>query len=191
MRITGGEFGGRTLKTLPGELVRPTLDRVRQALFNILGPRLSGAAVLDLFAGSGALGLEALSRGASRAVFVEKDRRAVAVIRENVETLGVVERASVRCMDALKSVASLAALGGPFDVVLIDPPYRVAMQVVGGSKFGEFLESLWSAGVVEPARGLVVLQHDRRAQVADAWRNFRVSDRRDYGETSLAFLVKK
>jgi len=191
MRITGGTYRSRILKTLSGRLVRPTSDRVRQALFNILGERLEGARVLDLFAGTGSLGLEALSRGAAAAVFVDKDRRVVDIIRENVEALGLAEKTRVLCFDLLTSPKRLLSLERPFDVVFCDPPYALAGVVGVGSKLGVLLELLWTEGIVETKTGLVVLEHDRRSIVADLGGAFRVSDRRTYGDTSLTFLVTK
>ena len=190
MRITGGTWRGRRLRTLPGKEVRPTSDKVRQALFNILGARVTDAAVLDLFAGSGSLGLEALSRGAARATFVETGRRALEVIRRNVETLACEGRVTVRRIDLLASPAPLRELDGPFDVVFIDPPYRVTETVDPGSKLGTMLEMLWRDGVAGKG-GLVVLEHDRRATLSEAWRDFRVSDTRTWGDTSVSFFVGK
>jgi 16S rRNA (guanine966-N2)-methyltransferase len=122
-RIIAGEAGGRRLTVPPGEAVRPTSDRVKESLFSALGPgRLVGARVLDLYAGSGALGLEALSRGAVEALFVDRDPAAARAIRANIETLGFDDRA------ALRQTVVTALLSGPrpvepFHLVLLDPPY--------------------------------------------------------------------
>ena len=118
MRVIAGEFGGRRLHTPPGGATRPTADRVREALFSMLSAEVPGARVLDLYAGSGALGIEALSRGAASAVFVENDARAAVTIRRNLETLGL--PGEVRRQDAVRF---LAAAKGPFDLVFCDPPY--------------------------------------------------------------------
>ncbi|KPJ55020.1 MAG: hypothetical protein AMS16_04425, partial [Planctomycetes bacterium DG_58] len=163
MRITGGSRRGRALKTLSGREIRPTSDKVREALFDILGPRVTGAAVLDLFAGSGSLGLEALSRGAERVTFVEKSPRAIAVIRDNVEELGFEDLAAVNRLDLLARPGGLARLDGPFDIVFVDPPYRLTRTVDPASKPGNILEALWTNKVVESPRGLVLLEHDRRS----------------------------
>ena len=120
MRVVAGEFGGRRLAAPPARGTRPTADRVREALFSMLGD-VSGLRVLDLFAGSGALGIEALSRGAASATFVESDPRAAAVIRENLAALGA--EGEVKRQDA---VVFLAAQRGTFDLVLADPPYDSA-----------------------------------------------------------------
>lgn len=116
MRVIAGEFGGRRLHA-PPRGTRPTADRVREALFSMLGD-VTGARTLDLYAGSGALGIEALSRGAASAVFVEIDVGVAVVIRRNLDTLGA--RGDVRRLDALRF---LAAARGPFDLVFCDPPY--------------------------------------------------------------------
>ncbi|HZQ76547.1 MAG TPA: 16S rRNA (guanine(966)-N(2))-methyltransferase RsmD [Acidimicrobiia bacterium] len=122
-RIIAGEAGGRRLAVPPGDKIRPTSDRVKESVFAALGPdRLAGARVLDLYAGTGALGLEALSRGAAEALFVERDAAAARAIRSNIETLGFGDRAVVR------AAAVAAVLAGPapsdgYDLVLLDPPY--------------------------------------------------------------------
>ncbi|MGA7966719.1 MAG: 16S rRNA (guanine(966)-N(2))-methyltransferase RsmD [Gammaproteobacteria bacterium] len=119
LRIVGGVWRSRRLRFPAGPSLRPTPDRVRETLFNWLGPWVEGRRVLDLFAGSGALGLEALSRGAAEAVFVERERPAADALRANIETLGV-DKASVLCTDALRF---LERTESSFDLVFIDPPY--------------------------------------------------------------------
>ena len=121
MRVTSGEFGGRKLVTPPGLTTRPTTDRVRQAVFNSLthGGMLDGAVVADLYAGSGALGIEALSRGAERAIFVERDRSALEALRENIAALGIAERSTIVASDVLAWVPAMRGI----DIAFIDPPY--------------------------------------------------------------------
>jgi 16S rRNA (guanine966-N2)-methyltransferase len=121
MRIVAGEWRGRRIKAPPGDRVRPTADRVREAWMSIVQPRLPGATVIDLFAGSGALGLEALSRGASSAVFVEIGPASLRALGENIDALGAAEAATVRRVDALKFAESLSAYA--FDLAFADPPY--------------------------------------------------------------------
>jgi 16S rRNA (guanine966-N2)-methyltransferase len=124
MRIIAGQFGGRTIRTVSGPGYRPATSKVRQAVFSMLESRgvvWEGARVLDLFAGSGSLGLEALSRGAAEAWFIEKNRRAAEVIRENVEGLGVQRRCRILAKDLFAVIDSKAPRS--FDVVFIDPPY--------------------------------------------------------------------
>jgi len=121
IRIIAGEFGGRRLKTPATDKVRPTADRVREAWFSILQRSLRGARVLDLYAGSGALGLEALSRGATMADFVELHRLALASLKANIKTLHVDDRAVVHKLDALRFAEKLHP--GQYDVAFADPPY--------------------------------------------------------------------
>jgi 16S rRNA (guanine966-N2)-methyltransferase len=122
LRVIAGEFKGRRLKTPKWEGVRPTSDKLRETLFNILAPRVQRARVLDAYAGTGALGLEALSRGAAHVTFVESDRRTAALIEENARMCGVKGRYTVACVDFLawRGVAS-----GSFDLILLDPPYDI------------------------------------------------------------------
>jgi 16S rRNA (guanine966-N2)-methyltransferase len=146
MRVIGGEFRSRLLRSLPGLDVRPTPDRLREALFNVLAPRIDGAVFADVYAGTGAVGIEALSRGAARAIFVEQDRNALAVIRANLKSLELEGRAQI-----LQSRARVALPALRADIVFVDPPYRLereyttALELLG-AKLASF----------------VILQHDVR-----------------------------
>lgn len=120
MRIVSGEFGGRPLKTLDGKTTRPTSDKVRGAIFNMIGPYFDGGRVLDLFAGSGGLSIEAISRGMSAAVLVERDRRAQAIIQENIKMTKAEDQFALFKMEADRAIAQLT---GQFDLVFLDPPY--------------------------------------------------------------------
>lgn len=121
MRIIGGKFRGRTLKTPKGAHIRPTTGLLRSTVFNILQSCIAEARVLDLFAGAGAIGLEALSRGAKSATFVDSDKEAIRIIKENLQTLGLEGR--VMQLDVMKAIDLLAKKGETFDLVYIDPPY--------------------------------------------------------------------
>ena len=120
MRIVSGKYGGRPLKTLDGKTTRPTSDKVRGAIFNMIGPYFEGGRVLDLFAGSGGLSIEAVSRGMESAVLVERDRKAQAIIRENI---GMTKEADKFQLLAMEANQALGQLTGTFDVVFLDPPY--------------------------------------------------------------------
>ena len=150
MRVIAGELGGRRLRTPRGDRTRPTAARVREALFSMLGT-LEGARVLDLFAGSGALGIEALSRGAAAATFVERAPPALAALRANVAELGLGERSEIRAGDALAALRG----GAIYDLVFIDPPYAAAAQLSGA------LSRDLPAVLADGAR--VVSESDRRA----------------------------
>lgn len=160
--------------------VRPTADRVREAIFNILGERTEGARVLDLFAGTGALGLEAISRGASSAVLVESDSRTFAVLRRNIEELGAVEAEALR-MDYRAALRMLGSRGSRFRLVLLDPPYGKGIAVRAARE-------LAGSGIVEHG-GTVVIEETVRAGEPDfpaAW--FREEDRR-YGDTRIVLFA--
>ena len=157
MRITGGALARRTFDAPPGDRTRPTTDRVREALFSALGSRmdLAGARVLDLFAGSGALGLEALSRGAVHLTAVERHGRTLALAKANAESLGVADRAAFVRADAFAYVRDEP---GPFDLVLADPPYALdTLAALPGA-----LRPLLAPG------GLLALEHDGRHDFASA-----------------------
>lgn len=123
LRIISGEFGGQKIKTRPGRETRPTSDRVREALFNVLQPCLPGCFFLDLYAGTGCIGIEALSRGARQAVFIEADFLAVRLIRENLTRLNLLDRAKLIQAKLPAGLKTAVTLGYKFDLVYIDPPY--------------------------------------------------------------------
>lgn len=123
MRVIAGTARRLPLKTAPGKDTRPTTDRIKETLFNMIQDRVYGARFLDLFAGSGGIGIEALSRGADRAVFVENDRRAAACIRENLAFTKLADRGELLQMDVMAALGRLSG-GRPFDLVFIDPPYH-------------------------------------------------------------------
>ena len=179
MRVTGGEWRGHVLKVPPGRQVRPTSDRVKLALFNALGPRVAGSRVLDLFAGTGGLGIEALSRGARQALFVEADPRVAAVLRENLRKVGAAPRAEVWRQDVFSAIAKLAGGSRRFELILADPPYRQGLA-------GRLLPALAAAGVLAPG-GVLVIEHDPREDLPDQVAGLaRVRNRR-YGDTCLSF----
>jgi 16S rRNA (guanine(966)-N(2))-methyltransferase RsmD len=132
MRVIAGRFKGRRLEAPRGEGIRPTSDKLRETLFNILAPYVEGARVLDGFAGTGAVGLEALSRGARHVTFVERDRRAAALIAANLARCGVEEGYTIECGD-VASVLRRAPAGTAFDLVLLDPPYEADPDLVTGA----------------------------------------------------------
>ena len=143
MRIIAGRWKGRRLKALRARGVRPTTDRVRESWMAALGPVLEGAAVLDLFAGSGALGLEALSRGAASVVFVERSRGALGTLRANIEMLGAESESTVIASDAMACAERLE--GVTFDVALADPPYGrgLAARLLESFAASPFASQLW------------------------------------------------
>ena len=157
--------------TVPGLEVRPTPDRLREALFNVLAPRMEGAVFADLYAGSGAVGIEALSRGAARAIFVEHSRTAMKVLRQNLKSLEVEARAQV-----LQGRAATLLSGIRADIVFLDPPYALE---------AEYQTVLQKLGERPPP--LVIVQHDVRLQLADAYGPLRRTRVLRQGDNCLSF----
>lgn len=178
MRVIAGTARGLQLEAPRGDATRPTLDRVREALFSILGPQLPEAAFLDLYAGSGANGIEALSRGARQAVFVDNAPAALDIVRRNLAHTRLAERG--RCLRR-RLPQGLADLSGPFDIVFADPPYHAFEPVA-------LLEGLRQSELVVPD-GWIILEHDARAdapEVAGGFERFRTAK---YGTTSLSLYT--
>jgi len=176
LRIIGGEAKGRRLKAPQGAGTRPTADRVRETLFNILGQRLHGERVLDLYAGSGALALEALSRGASAAVLVERDRVAAQICAENAAALGYAARAQIVRAEVAQAVRRVP---GPFDLVFVDPPYAEGPAAA--------LQLLADLQLVAPG-GTVVAEHDKRDEPAERYGALVRKDVRRFGDTAVSFF---
>jgi 16S rRNA (guanine966-N2)-methyltransferase len=181
MRIIGGHGRGRPLRGPRGLRTRPTADRVRVSLFDMLGPAVAGARVLDLFAGTGAVGIEALSRGAARVVFVEREQAALRALRANLAAIAAA-RAAARVMagDVLRVLPDLGAQEGPFDFIFVDPPYATTLAA-------RTLEALVATRVCRDGTEVVV-QHSTRTRLPSlaglaAHRRPRV-----FGDTALTFL---
>lgn len=188
MRVVAGELRGRRIDGPEGDATRPTTDKVREAVFNALGSldAVDGAVVVDLFAGSGALGIEALSRGAARCTFVENDRRALGVMKGNIEALGIGDVSRVVQLDVVRDVTAAGALRLREELVdatlvLADPPY-------GFPHWNE----IFSAAEAAPASVVLVIETETRAAVHDevpsGWEAVR---RRDYGRTTVGFFVRE
>ncbi len=141
MRVIAGSARSLRLKTVPGSKTRPTTDRIKETLFNMIAPRIPDCCFLDLFSGSGGIGIEALSRGASRAVFVEQDRAALQVIRENLQFTRLADKARVIAGEAVRTVSSMGTERA-FDIIFMDPPYdngleRKVLEALQGSSLAD------------------------------------------------------
>lgn len=180
MRIIAGEKKSRKIEAPEGQDTRPTADRIKEAMFSILQNRLYDARVLDLYAGSGALSLEALSRGAGQAVLVDKSFKACRVIRRNIETLGYQEKATLLNMEDKKAMDFLEQENRRFDLIFLDPPYKLNTT----ETCMRLAEKLLADG------GLILCEHDRKTP-PDTPANLELKDRREYGITGLTFFVKK
>ncbi|MBI4572515.1 MAG: 16S rRNA (guanine(966)-N(2))-methyltransferase RsmD [candidate division NC10 bacterium] len=183
MRISAGEHRGRRLRGVNGTRTRPTSDLLRQALFNVLGARIHGARVLDLFAGTGAVGLDALSRGAARATFVELDRKALARLRANLAALNLLPQARVLAGDVLPALSRLQAAGETFDCIFVDPPYT-------GDLAGRCIEILADGALLSDNGALVVQGFHKTALPERVGVLGRTWGRR-YGESRLTLYSKE
>lgn len=177
MRIVGGEARGRRLFVPEGIDTRPTADRVRESLFNILGPRVRGARLLDLFAGSGALALEAISRGASSAVLVDASHKAAQVIRRNIEVVRAEHACKLIVADWRRAIDQIQ-LG--FDIVFLDPPYRMEAAYLDAA------QALLERGLLNEG-ALLVMEHWAKSDLLLA-EPFVIADERKYGDCAIAFV---
>jgi 16S rRNA (guanine(966)-N(2))-methyltransferase RsmD len=171
MRVIGGELRSRRIKGIPGLATRPTPDRLRETLFDVLARRVEGAVFLDAYAGTGAVGIEALSRGAARAIFIERGRAAAAVLRENLFALGLAARGSVVQSAVVPAVRRYRA-----DIVFLDPPYEMEREYAGAL-----------AALGENPPPLVVAQHSRRLELAERSGGLRRTRVLRQGDNSLSF----
>ncbi len=180
IRIISGERKGKNLFTVPGIATRPTSNRVRESVFQILGSRVLNARVLDLFAGTGALGIEALSRGAEFVLFVDYDRKPVSVIRKNLKICRYESHAKVLQLDLLKGSKWLTALGTQFGLAFMDPPYR--QQAIPS-----MLDCLHENKTLSPD-ALVVAEHGTAEPPLEIKAPFCLKDQRKYGKTLVSFI---
>ena len=176
MRVITGTAGGRQLKTLPGDAVRPTADHVKEALFNILQFDLEGRRVLDLFGGTGQLGIEALSRGAREAVFTDQSRNSVSLIRENLKRCGL--EAAVLQTDAL----SYLSRGEKFDIIFVDPPYDAGL-------YAPVLERINAVDNLNEG-GIITCESRAKEVLPDLLPPYRLLRRRRYGSVALTFYTR-
>jgi len=179
MRIIGGEAKGRRIKTCKGIRTRPTADRVKETIFNLIGKSISGVRVLDLFAGSGSLGLEALSRGASQALFLDSSRPATSVVEENLAALGFEERAEVVRGDVFRLIPWLARRDRRFGIVFVDPPYDRG--------FAQKTVRLLNRFPILEEHGMVVVEHSKREAMRPG--TFLTHRKRAFGDTIVTILV--
>lgn len=180
MRVIAGTLRGRTLKAPTWDGLRPTSDRLRETLFNVLAPRVAGARVLDVYAGTGALGIEALSRGATHVTFVEQDRRAQALIAANLERCGISGGYAIIRASASRAVEQMRRGPAfvPFDLVLLDPPYDHPAA-----------EALTGVDALVAPDGLVVFEHAKRSPVPDSIGQLMLTRDLVSGDSALAFYA--
>ncbi len=184
MRVIGGTARGRRLLAPRGLDTRPTSDKVKEALFSILagmiGP-LDGSSVLDVFAGTGSLGIEAMSRGAGQAVFIDAGREAVTVLAKNLQTTGFADRSTILTQNFRAAFTRLESAGRNFRIVFLDPPY-------GKGLLEKSLEQLSESTMLDEG-AVVVAEHSSREEIRSAFGPLRQCDRRVYGDTALTFFT--
>ena len=180
LRVIGGEFKGRKLRSLRGDSIRPTADRVREAIFNILSADLRTSAVLDLFAGTGALGIEALSRGAASVVFADNSKPAISVIKRNIEICALQNRTQVLNWNIAKNLNCFRNVRSAFDLVFMDPPYNKAL-------IEPALANLHDSGCLKDG-ARITIEHSVGESLAGFPGPFQLADQRKYGKTLVSFF---
>ena len=182
MRVIAGKFGGRRLVSFDEGHIRPTTDRVKESLFNILATSMDDARVLDVFSGTGNLGIEALSRGAQSVTFVEKHPASIKIIRQNLELLKITEGFEILKTDALKFAAKYD--GPPYDVVLIDPPFPLKIC-------SQILEELERNGNISHPGTVFAIEHQEHEPLLEQIGELVRTDQRDYGDKRVSFFKRK
>jgi 16S rRNA (guanine966-N2)-methyltransferase len=180
LRIISGQLKGRRLQSISGMQVRPTADHVREALFNILANDPLETSVLDLFSGTGALGIEALSRGAKNAVFIDKDSQPLTVLHKNLLTFGLLAKSQIIRWDIARNLNCLKAFHNQFDLVFLDPPYHKCLVSLT-------LSHLLQVRCLAPS-ATIIAEHERGADVTSPDSSIVLKDQRRYGQTELTFF---
>lgn len=180
MRVIAGKYRSRPLRSLKGTKLRPTSDRLRETLFNILGPMLEGTTFVDLYAGTGAVGIEALSRGVRHAIFVEQHAPAVALIRRNLESLGIGAQAEILSIDAARAIERLEARRVHAQIIFLDPPYA------DDKEYEDTLELLGESAIVAPG-ARVVVEHLRKRELPERLGDLELVRVVEQGDAALSF----
>lgn len=183
MRVISGSARGKKLKSPSDQSVRPTLDRIKENIFNIIGFGIRNAEVLDLFAGSGALGIEALSRGAKRCVFVDNDKRSVALVQANLKTTALEKNAELLSTDAENAIHRLFSKGEKFDYIFLDPPYQQGI-------IQKILKQLEKCNIMQEG-GILIIETDRCETISDDWVHLMKIKEKEYSNTRISIFEKR
>ena len=181
MRVIAGKYRSRTLRSLKGQALRPTSDRLRETLFNILGPAVEDSLFVDLYAGTGAVGIEALSRRARASIFVEQHGPATALIRRNLESLGISGKAEILGVDVLRGLKRLEARHAHAQFVFLDPPYAATEE------YDRVLEFLGDSAIVAPG-GRVIAEHLRKRALPERIGELELVRVVEQGDAALSFF---
>lgn len=177
MRVIAGEAKGRTLKAVPGMNTRPTTDKVKEAIFSMIGPYFDGGMALDLFAGTGGLGIEAWSRGVERTVFIDREKISIDIIRHNVQTANMGSAAEIYRNDAERALKALAKRGQKFRLVFLDPPYKMITM-------DSLMTQLVENELLEPD-AVIVVEHDASHRYPEQLEHFEQLKHAKYGDTAV------
>lgn len=183
MRVVSGTRKGKILKAVPGSSTRPTTDKVKEAIFNIIGPYFDGGIGLDLFAGSGGLGIEALSRGAEKVIFVDKDGKAIQTIYSNINSCGFEDKVEVYRNDAERALNAITKRELTFDLIFLDPPYRKQQLI----KLLEIIDKEYLLA----SKGKIICEHDSEIQLPDRIGQFSVTKSEKYGIIAITIYEYK
>lgn len=177
MRVISGQMKGRKLRSVPGTSTRPTSDKVKEAIYQILGPYFDGGMVLDLYAGSGAMGIEALSRGMDKGVFIDKTGQAIRTIKENLRETGLTEQCEVYRNDAQKTLIHLEKRKWQFHLIILDPPYQKQMLT-------ENINSIYEFDLLH-AEGVILCEHDKKTELPEEINGIVKVRELKYGDTIM------
>jgi len=183
VRVIGGSLKGRRLAAVRSSRVRPTTDKVREAIFAIMTSCLNGGTVLDLFAGTGSLGIEAVSRGMDRVVFIENDSQALLILKKNIHQCDLDEQAEIISLPVSRGLRLLVQRRESFHLIFLDPPY-------GEHSAGETLTEIGETKLVAPD-GFVIAEHSHKETVAEYYGSLVLDDQRRYGQTRISFFSNK
>jgi|SRR5699024_8629751 len=183
LRVIAGIFGGRKLKIVSGTQTRPTTDRIKESVFQMMGPFFRGGICLDLFAGSGSLGIEALSRGFSEAVFIDRSKKAIQTIRENIQMLGIEDRTQVVQRDALRYLHIAGEKKQSFDLILLDPPYK-------RMDYEKLIQTIQKLDLLK-AGGFLYCEHDPNEEIPLHVEGFTLYRQTAYGQTTKVTIYQQ
>lgn len=182
MRVIAGNLRGRVIKTIPGKNTRPTLDNVKEAMFNLLGQFFTGGKCLDLFSGSGSLGIEAISRGCDSCVFVERNYLAMKIIKENLQALGLDSKCEVYKMDVFKAINLLNKKGEKFDYIFLDPPYEK-------QNIDKVLQMLIDQDLLNKS-GKIIVECVKTTELITSYQDLQIEKEKTYGITKIIIYKK-
>ncbi|QGH34408.1 16S rRNA (guanine(966)-N(2))-methyltransferase RsmD [Gracilibacillus salitolerans] len=183
MRIIAGDFKGNRIQAVPNQLTRPTGDKVKESLFQMIGPFFNGGICLDLFAGSGALAIEAISRGMNKAILVDKQPKAISIIHQNVNHLHIQDKVEIYRNDAFRALKALQKRALQLDIIFLDPPYHKV-------SYDKLLQGITSTGIVNE-NGLIICEHDPNISIEDSYEGYHIWKHEVYNTTTAITIFKK